>query len=74
MGIDIENGFIPKYEVSEDKKHVVELKKNVKITDTVWIATVRTEKGLLLNLKEVLDLEKKDTKRIVFHEITKKRY
>ena len=39
MGIDIENGFIPNYEVSEDKKHVVtELKKNVKM-DIVWIAT-----------------------------------
>ena len=31
MGIDIDNGFTPKYEVSEDKKNVVsELKKNVK--------------------------------------------
>ena len=75
MGIDIENGFIPKYEVSEDKKHVVaELKKNVKIADTVWIATDEDREGeaIAWHLKEVLDLEKKDTKRIVFHEITKK--
>lgn len=75
MGIDIDNGFIPKYEVSEDKKHVVaELKKNVKIADTVWIATDEDREGeaIAWHLQEVLDLEKKDTKRIVFHEITKK--
>ena len=75
MGIDIENGFIPNYEVSEDKKHVVaELKKSVKIADTVWIATDEDREGeaIAWHLKEVLDLEKKDTKRIVFHEITKK--
>ena len=75
MGIDIENGFIPNYEVSEDKKHVVaELKKNVKNADVVWIATDEDREGeaIAWHLKEVLDLEKKDTKRIVFHEITKK--
>ena len=75
MGIDIDNGFIPNYEVSEDKKHVVaELKKNVKIADTVWIATDEDREGeaIAWHLQEVLDLEKKDTKRIVFHEITKK--
>ena len=75
MGIDIENGFIPNYEVSEDKKHVVsELKKNVKIADIVWIATDEDREGeaIAWHLQEVLDLEKKDTKRIVFHEITKK--
>ena len=75
MGIDIENGFTPKYEVSEDKKHVVsELKKCVKAADTVWIATDEDREGeaIAWHLKEVLSLEKKDTKRIVFHEITKK--
>ena len=75
MGIDIENGFTPKYEVSEDKKHVVsELKKSVKAADTVWIATDEDREGeaIAWHLKEVLNLEKKDTKRIVFHEITKK--
>ena len=75
MGIDIENGFTPKYEVSEDKKHVVsELKKCVKAADTVWIATDEDREGeaIAWHLKEVLNLEKKDTKRIVFHEITKK--
>ncbi len=75
MGIDIENGFTPKYEVSEDKKHVVsELKKCVKAADTVWIATDEDREGeaIAWHLKEVLNLEKKHTKRIVFHEITKK--
>ncbi|MAO72341.1 MAG: DNA topoisomerase I [Flavobacteriales bacterium] len=75
MGIDIDNGFVPKYEVSEDKKHVVaELKKNVKNAETVWIATDEDREGeaIAWHLQEVLDLEKKDTKRIVFHEITKK--
>ena len=73
MGIDIENGFIPKYEVSEDKKHVVaELKKNVKIADTVWIATDEDREGeaIAWHLKEVLDW--KENTKIVFHEITKK--
>lgn len=40
MGIDIENGFEPDYEVSADKKKVVsELKKAAKAVDQVWIAT-----------------------------------
>jgi len=75
MGIDIENGFSPKYEISEDKKHVVsELKKNVKAVETVWLATDEDREGeaIAWHLKEVLGLEKKNTKRIVFHEITKK--
>ena len=75
MGIDIENGFAPNYEVSEDKKHVVtELKKYVKSAETVWIATDEDREGeaIAWHLQEVLDLTKKDTKRIVFHEITKK--
>ncbi len=75
MGIDIENGFTPKYEVSVDKKNVVsELKKCVKAADTVWLATDEDREGeaIAWHLQEVLNLGKKDTKRIVFHEITKK--
>ncbi|MDG1719113.1 MAG: type I DNA topoisomerase [Flavobacteriales bacterium] len=75
MGIDIENGFTPKYEVSEDKKNVVsELKKCVKAADTVWLATDEDREGeaIAWHLQEVLNLVEKDTKRIVFHEITKK--
>jgi len=75
MGIDIENGFTPKYEVSVDKKNVVsELKKCVKAADTVWLATDEDREGeaIAWHLQEVLNLVEKDTKRIVFHEITKK--
>ena len=75
MGIDVENGFTPKYEVSEDKKNVVsELKKCVKGADTVWLATDEDREGeaIAWHLQEVLNLGEKDTKRIVFHEITKK--
>ena len=75
MGIDINNGFLPTYEVSEDKKHIVsELKKNVKESDVVWIATDEDREGeaIAWHLQEVLELKQKDTKRIVFHEITKK--
>ena len=73
MGIDIDNGFTPKYEVSEDKKNVVsELKKNVKAADTVWIATDEDREGeaIAWHLKEVLSLEKKDTKRIKIYSIS----
>ena len=75
MGIDIENGFTPNYEISEDKKHIVaELKKDVKNANTVWIATDEDREGeaIAWHLKEVLNLANEKTKRIVFHEITKK--
>ena len=75
MAIDIENGFKPKYVISEDKKKVVsELKAEVKKADTIWLATDEDREGeaIAWHLTEALGLDKKDTKRIVFHEITKK--
>lgn len=72
--IDIANNFAPKYEVSPDKKQVVaELKKIVKDVDTVWLATDEDREGEAISwhLYETLGLEKKDTKRITFNEITK---
>ena len=75
MAIDIENGFTPKYEVSEDKKKVVNiLKKAVKKADTVWLATDEDREGeaIAWHLTEALALDVSNTKRIVFHEITKK--
>ena len=75
MAIDIENGFKPNYVISEDKKKVVsELKAEVKKADTVWLATDEDREGeaIAWHLTEALNLNRKETKRIVFHEITKK--
>lgn len=75
MSIDIENGFAPNYIVSEDKKKVVSLLKSaVKKVDTVWLATDEDREGeaIAWHLTETLKLDSKSTKRIVFHEITKK--
>ena len=75
MGIDIKNGFKPKYAVSEDKLKVVkELKSLAKKSDDVWLATDEDREGEAISwhLCEVLGLDPGVTKRIVFHEITSK--
>ncbi len=74
LGIDIENNFRPEYIVSADKKKVVkELKELAKKSKTVWIASDEDREGeaIAWHLQEVLDLKPENTKRIVFHEITK---
>ena len=74
MGVDIPGGFIPNYEVSADKKEIVKiLKKETKAADTVWLATDEDREGeaIAWHLAETLNLKNKETKRIVFHEITK---
>ncbi|HPY82387.1 MAG TPA: type I DNA topoisomerase, partial [Bacteroidales bacterium] len=74
LGVDIEKKFEPHYEVSADKKKVVaELKKLVKTSKTIWLASDEDREGeaIAWHLFEVLGLQKKNTKRIVFHEITK---
>lgn len=74
MGIDINNGFKPKYIVSEDKEKVVkELKSLAKKSEEVWLATDEDREGEAISwhLCEVLGLDPLTTKRIVFHEITK---
>src|SRR5690606_17090099 len=74
VSIDIENDYKPKYEVSPDKKAIVaELKKLVKDAETVWLATDEDREGEAISwhLYETLNLDKKDTKRITFNEITK---
>jgi DNA topoisomerase-1 len=74
MGIDIANNFKPIYEVSKDKKDVVKkLKKLAKEADTVWLASDEDREGeaIAWHLFENLKLKKEQTKRIVFHEITK---
>ena len=75
MAIDTSNGFIPNYVVPEDKKKVVShLRSIVKKTQTVWLATDEDREGeaIAWHLIEVLKLDPSKTKRIVFHEITKK--
>lgn len=74
FGVDIAKGFIPNYVVSDDKKHVVkELKELSKKAEVVWLASDEDREGeaIAWHLAEVLGLEEKTTKRIVFNEITK---
>lgn len=74
MSIDKENGFEPTYEVSADKKKVItELKKAAKSASTVWLASDEDREGeaIAWHLCKALGLSVDDTKRIVFHEITK---
>jgi DNA topoisomerase-1 len=73
--IQVDNGFETTYEIDpEKKKTVAELRKAVKVAETVWLATDEDREGeaIAWHLCEVLKLDPKTTKRIVFHEITKK--
>ncbi|OGN09796.1 MAG: DNA topoisomerase I [Candidatus Yanofskybacteria bacterium RIFCSPHIGHO2_02_FULL_39_10] len=70
--IDITGGFIPHYEISEDKKDILEdLKKIAEKADEIYLATDPDREGeaIAWHVSEVLGLKK--PKRIVFHEITK---
>jgi DNA topoisomerase-1 len=74
LSIDLENDFKPDYAVMTDKKKVItELKKLTKEAEIVWLATDEDREGEAISwhLSEALGLEKKETRRIVFHEITK---
>ena len=74
LGVDVEKGFVPKYIVTSDKKKVVsELKSHAKKAETVWLASDEDREGeaIAWHLAENLDLQPDQTKRIVFHEITK---
>jgi DNA topoisomerase-1 len=74
IGVDVLNGFKPKYEVSSDKKALVtKLKGLAKTADMVWLASDEDREGEAISwhLAEELKLDKSKTKRIVFHEITK---
>lgn len=73
MGIDMAT-FTPDYEVSADKKKLVtELKSAVKKAETVWLASDEDREGeaIAWHLADELKLKDENTKRIVFHEITK---
>ena len=74
IGIDIENDFKPKYEISSDKKTIVKNLKNlVKKSKTVWLASDEDREGeaIAWHLFRTLKLDADNTKRIVFNEITK---
>ena len=74
LSIDVKNGFAPEYVIPADKKKVVsELKKAAKEASTVWLASDEDREGEAISwhLFETLELKAENTKRIVFHEITK---
>lgn len=74
LGVDIENGFLPRYIISPEKKKVVaELKKKAADAETIWLASDEDREGeaIAWHLVSALDLDESKTKRIVFHEITK---
>lgn len=73
IGIDIKKGFEPTYEVSEDKQSIAgDLKKAAK-SKTVWLASDPDREGeaIAWHIANILGIDPKKTKRIVFHEITK---
>lgn len=75
IGIDVEGDFKPKYLVPSDKKAIVKkLKDLAKKSETVWLASDEDREGeaIAWHLFEQLKLKDIKTKRIVFHEITKK--
>ncbi|WP_299162308.1 type I DNA topoisomerase [uncultured Tenacibaculum sp.] len=75
LGVNVEGDFKPKYIVSTDKKAVVKkLKDLAKKAETVWLASDEDREGeaIAWHLAEQLKLKEENTKRIVFHEITKK--
>ena len=74
FGIDLADNYKPLYEVPVDKKSLVSaLKKEVKTAEVVWLASDEDREGeaIAWHLAEVLGLKDENTKRIVFHEITK---
>ena len=74
LSIDLKNGFKPEYVVPADKKKVVsDLKKAAKEASVVWLASDEDREGEAISwhLFETLGLYKENTRRIVFHEITK---
>ena len=74
LGIDIQNNYKPDYIISDDKKKVVnELKKRAKEAKTVWLASDEDREGeaIAWHLYDVLKLNDRNTRRIVFNEITK---
>ena len=75
LGVNVDKGFQPKYIVSNEKKKVVtNLKSLAKKAEFVWLASDEDREGeaIAWHLSNALKLDDEKTKRIVFHEITKK--
>ena len=74
LSVDVEKGFAPEYVIPADKKRVVaDLKRAAEAVTTVWLASDEDREGEAISwhLFETLGLKKENTRRIVFHEITK---
>jgi len=74
LSVDVDDHFLPTYEIPEDKKKVVsELKKEAEQAELVWLATDEDREGEAISwhLVEALELDEAKIRRIVFHEITK---
>lgn len=74
LGVDINDGFIPRYIIAPDKKKIVaDLKKLARDSEIVWLASDEDREGeaIAWHLVEALGLDEKNTKRIAFHEITR---
>ena len=74
LSINIEEGFVPTYEIPAEKgKLVAELSRTAAEAEAVWLASDEDREGeaIAWHLTEVLGLNVNNTKRIVFHEITK---
>ena len=72
FSIDVDKNFKPAYEIPADKKALVNtLKAEAKEAETVWLDEDREGEAIAWHLYEVLKLKPENTKRIVFHEITK---
>lgn len=74
LSIEVENRFKPEYVIPDDKKKVVaDLKKAAGKAETIWLASDEDREGEAISwhLFETLGLKKENTRRIVFHEITK---
>ncbi len=74
MAIDVKNGFKPTYEISKDKKEIIKnLKNEVKASELIYLASDDDREGEAISwhLKEALNLNDENTRRIVFREITK---
>ena len=74
FSIDVDNNFQPIYEIPDDKQQLVsELRQAAKNASMVWLASDEDREGeaIAWHLYDVLGLKPENTRRIVFHEITK---